>query len=401
MAAGARARLGIDTVEIARVERLLDARSPGGPSPLFSAAELADAGDGPRRAASLAARLAAKEACLKLFPREAARGTIETADFQFERGGSGAPELVRSEKIRDLLARHHLAGVTVSLTHEGSSASAVAAAEPRETVPPAIGRWIYHLLPVRRRVILENLRRVFAEVASEAEIRRLAQAHYAHLARTLAEMLVFPFLSDARRSALSGAENLEPVLAAAAEGKGVLLLTGHFGNWEVATVAGIGSFPQYRGRFHFLRKPLRPAWLDRLVTLRFRRAGLGVLPKRGALDAILDRLAAGDVVVFVLDQHAGARDGVAVEFFGETAHTFRSLATIALASGAPVVSAGSWREPDGRHVLRFERRLPTIDDDDPGRAIRRNTQAYNDELERLVLRRPEQWFWAHRRWKPA
>lgn len=401
MTADGRSRLAVESVGVARVECALAASGAGDPAPPFSAAELAEAGAGTGRAAELAALLAAKEACLKLFPREAARGTIELADFRFERTPSGAIELVRTERVRDLLARHHLAGIALSYTHDGSAMSATATAEPIRTVPPAIGRWIYHLLPVRRQVILANLRRVFADVASEAEIRCLAQAHYAHLARTLAETIVFPFLSEGRRTALSGAENLEPVLDAAAEGKGVLLLTGHFGNWEVATVAGIRSFPQYRGRFHFLRKPLWPAWLDRLVTLRFRRAGLGVLPRRGALDAILDRLAAGDVVVFVLDQHAGARDGVAVEFFGETAHTFRSLATIALASGAPVVSAGSWREPSGRHVLRFERRLPTLEDDDPGRAIRRNTQGYNDELERLVLRRPEQWFWVHRRWKPA
>ena len=88
-----------------------------------------------------------------------------------------------------------------------------------------------------------------------------------------------------------------------------------------------------------------------------------------------------------------------VEFFGHKAKTFRSLATIALATGAPVVPAASWREPDGHHVLRFEEALPVVECDAPDKAIRANTRAYNAALERLILRHPEQWFWMHRRWK--
>jgi KDO2-lipid IV(A) lauroyltransferase len=74
---------------------------------------------------------------------------------------------------------------------------------------------------------------------------------------------------------------------------------------------------------------------------------------------------------------------------------------MALATGAPVVPASSWREPDGSHVLRFEEALPLIECDKVSEEIRRNTRAYNATLEILVLRHPEQWFWVHRRWKLA
>jgi KDO2-lipid IV(A) lauroyltransferase len=63
--------------------------------------------------------------------------------------------------------------------------------------------------------------------------------------------------------------------------------------------------------------------------------------------------------------------------------------------------ATSWREPDGRHVLRFEAPMSPIEADDTGEAIRLNTRAYNAALERLVVRHPEQWYWVHRRWKHA
>jgi lauroyl/myristoyl acyltransferase len=110
-------------------------------------------------------------------------------------------------------------------------------------------------------------------------------------------------------------------------------------------------------------------------------------------------LAAGDIILFPFDQHAAGRDGIEVDFFGHPAGTFRSLALIARATGAPVVPASTWREPDGRHVLRFEEALTTIECEDYDEETRRNTRAYNAVLERLILRHPEQWWWMHRRWK--
>jgi KDO2-lipid IV(A) lauroyltransferase len=129
------------------------------------------------------------------------------------------------------------------------------------------------------------------------------------------------------------------------------------------------------------------------------RAGIRSLPKRGSLESILERLEAGDVVVFPFDQHAHKKDGVRVEFFGHPAGTFRSLAILARATGAPVVPAAAWREAPGRHVLRFEEALAWIECEDYDEEIRRNTREYNAALERLILRHPEQWWWAHRRWR--
>lgn len=398
-AAEAAGRCGIDTVEIARVDRLLRETPPDDLTKLFSATELRDAGEGPGRAASLAARFAAKEACIKLFPRETALGKIGQADFAVERDNYGAPRVVCSAAALDVLARNRVKGIALSLTHDRTSASAVALAEPLRGPVPAVGKLLYHLLPIRRRVIRENLRRVYGEEVPDEEITQLAQAHYGHLGRLALEFLWFPWIPAARRAGMVRVENIEAILSALGQGKGVLVLTGHFGNWEVATAAGLGAYPQARGRFYFVRRPFKPRWLDALVTRRFVRAGFGVLPKRGGLDAILDRLAAGDLVVFPFDQHAGKKDGVVVDFFGHPAGTFRSLALLALDTGAPVVPASSWREPDGRHVLRFEDPLAPIECDDVSEAIRLNTRAYNAALERMILRHPEQWWWVHRRWK--
>jgi KDO2-lipid IV(A) lauroyltransferase len=398
-AIGTASRCGIDTVEIARIERLLRETPAEDLGRLFSADELSDsAGEG--RAASLAARFAAKEACVKLFPREGALGTIGAVDFSVARDAYGAPRVVCSPAAQAVLGRNRIKDISVSLSHDRVSASAVALAHPMAAEAPLAGRLLYRLLPLRRKVILENLRRVFGAAAPDAEIERLAQAHYAHFGRLLWEFLRFPWITQQRRRELVRVENLDALIAALGQGKGVLILTGHFGNFEVATAAGLDSYPHARGRFWFVRRPVKPEWLDALVTRRFRRAGFGILPKRGGLDAILDKLASGDLVVFPFDQHANRKDGVLVEFFGHPAGTFRSLAVIALSTGAPVVPASSWREPDGRHVLRFEEALAPVEHADTNEAIRLNTRSYNAALERMIVRHPEQWWWVHRRWKP-
>lgn len=392
-------RCGIDSVEITRVERLLRETDAAGLAKIFSAQELADSGDGPGRVASLAARFAAKEACVKLFPRELAMGLIEPAEFSVANDGYGAPHIVCGDKAKQLLARYRLRDIAVSLTHDRANAAAVALAIPERDDAPFAGKVLYHVLPFRRGVILDNLRRVFGAAVSEADIRRMAQAHYGHLWTLFTEFIRFRWMSAERKTELVSVQNVDVLQHALDRGKGALILTGHFGNFEVATVAALRSFPHMHGRFHFVRRAIKPAWLDALVTRRFRQGGFGVMSKRGSLDAILQSLSNGDVVVFPFDQHAGPPDGVDVEFFGHPAWTFKSLAIIALSTGAPVLPAAAWREPDGSHVLRFEEPLALIQGDNVNQEIRRNTRAYNAALEQLVLRHPEQWFWVHRRWK--
>jgi KDO2-lipid IV(A) lauroyltransferase len=392
-------RCGIDTVEIARIERLLAETPAADLARIFTARELADAGEGAGRAASLAARFAAKEACAKLFPRETARGPLVPEDFSVATDAYGASHAVANAAAQAAMSRHRISRIALSLTHDAATASAVALAEPAIVDVPLAGKILYHLVPVRRGVVLANLRRVFGDDVPQEEIVRLAQAHYAHLWRLAGEFLRFRFMSAKRKAAIVRIDNLDPLTRAFEGGKGVLVLTGHFGNWEVATIAGIGHFPHFRGRFNFVRRALKPQWLDALVTRRFNEAGFGVFPKRGSLDAILDALGRGDFIVFPFDQHARPPDGIEVGFFGHPAWTFRSLAILALSTGAPVVPATSWREPDGRHVLRFEEALAPVECDDPRDEVRRTTQSYNEVLERMVLAHPEQWYWVHRRWK--
>lgn len=388
----------VDTVEIARIARLLEAM-PGELDKLFSQREIEDAGEGLGRIASLAARFAAKEACLKLFPRETALNIITAMDFSVVKDEYGAPHIAVTPAAEIVMGRHLVQTIKISLTHSETTATAVALRIQRILNPSWGGRFIFRWLPYRRAVILENLNRVYGANVDPEQIALLAQAHYGHLLSLLKELIQFRFFSEARKKSIVRVEGVDGMIEAFEAGKGILILTGHFGNFEVSTVAGIEHFPQVKGRIHFLRRPIKPKWLSDMLTRRFNQAGFGVVGRRGSLEEIVSTLESGDAIVFPFDQYARRPEGIEVEFFGQAAGTYKSMAIIALATGAPVIPASSWREPDGTHVLKFFPALDPVLDDDVGQEIIKNTRVYNQALELSIVRHPEQWWWVHRRWK--
>lgn len=263
------------------------------------------------------------------------------------------------------------------------------------------GRFLYRYLPYRRKVVMANIAQVFGEHLTTAQQTRLAKAFYSHLATSIKEAIQLRFMSQQKLSERVTVLGHERLLAIAAENKGVLVLTGHFGNWEFAPLGGILNFKQFQGQFHFIRRTLGNKTLERILFGRYYRAGLNVIPKQNSLQQVCDALDQNHAVVFVLDQHASIvnRDGIAAEFFGKKAGTYRSLASFSRHTGVPVVPAAGYRLPDGRHVLEFYEPIEWQDYGSTQESIYRNTLAYNQALERIILAHPEQWMWLHKRWK--
>lgn len=267
--------------------------------------------------------------------------------------------------------------------------------------PTAWGRLLYYCVPFRRGVVWNNLQLVFGQSLSIAEIKHVALAFYSHLARSLAENIALRFQSEQKLAEQVIVLGAEHVLQAAEQKKGVLLLAGHFGNWELAPMAAILNFKQYQHRFHVIRKTIGIKFIERLLFRRFDSVGLQVIAKKNALEKVCEVLEKNDAVIFIFDQHASikAKDGIAVDFFGKKAGTYRSLAMIAQYSGAPVIPSVCYRREDGKHVAEFLPALPWIKHENAREEIRLNTLQYNQVIEQWVLAHPEQWLWMHKRWK--
>ncbi|KTC77902.1 lysophospholipid acyltransferase family protein [Legionella brunensis] len=263
------------------------------------------------------------------------------------------------------------------------------------------GRFLYRFVPYRRRIILANINQVFGNSLTSSQKERLAKAFYSHMATSIKEIIQLRFMSEKKLREQVEVRGYQRLLDIVAQERGVLILTGHFGNWEFAPLGGILSFKEFKGQFHFIRRTLGNKALEQLLFRRYYRAGLNVIPKKNSLEQVCNALDQNHAVVFVLDQHASLtnRDGVAVEFFGKKAGTYRSLASFAQHTGVPVVPAAGYRLENGRHVLEFHEPIYWQDFGTAKESIYRNTLAYNQALERIILAHPEQWHWLHKRWK--
>ncbi|MBA4697688.1 MAG: lysophospholipid acyltransferase family protein [Legionella sp.] len=267
--------------------------------------------------------------------------------------------------------------------------------------PSFVGLLLYYFLPYRKKVIKKNIQQVFDGYLSLAQQKKLMKAFYSHLATSLKEIIQLRFIREktlCQRVEIRGQEHL---LKVANENKGILVLTGHFGNWEFAPIGGILNFKSFQGHFHFIRRTLGMKWIERLLFRRYYAAGLQVIPKKNSLDQVCQALEKNHAVVFVLDQHASLvnRDGIAVEFFGKKAGTYRSLATLSGYTGVPVIPAATFRLANGRHVLEFYPPIAFQDQGSQKASLYQNTLAYNQALEKILLTHPEQWHWLHKRWK--
>lgn len=268
-------------------------------------------------------------------------------------------------------------------------------------LPSGFGLWLgrrlgdlgYRVFPQRRAVARQNLALAFGRERTAEELDHLCRRSFQHLGMMLVEACVFLFAPPAFFRSQVRVEGLEHLKSAMAQGKGALLLSAHFGNWEAAAHR-LSGYP-----LSVVVRPLDSPLLDRLAT-RFReRSGAELIPKWRALPAVLDALRRQRMVAFLLDQNTTRREGVFVQFFGRPAATSKSLALLALRTGAPVVPIFIYRESDGGHRVTIEPEIPQPRTGDRDKDVAAYTAAFTRCVEDMIRRRPEQWFWVHRRWR--
>ena len=247
-----------------------------------------------------------------------------------------------------------------------------------------------HAMGLRRRVAEENLAFAFPE-KSDAERAAILLEHYRELGRVAGEYARLPELVHAPPgetiARIDGVEGLE-----ALRGKGALLLSGHFGSFELVGAALARFNP-----VDFIVKPLSNTLVEKRIERLRRDAGLGLVPTGPGVRAVFRTLRAGRWVGILADQDA-RRHGVFVPFFGRLASTPEGPARLALATGAAIVIGTDHRESDGRHVIRLDPPyFPEGPLDDAN--VLRLTAWHTAALEQRIRESPASWFWLHRRWK--
>lgn len=257
----------------------------------------------------------------------------------------------------------------------------------------AIGFLLGRVARYRREEAAAALRHAFPAMRA-ADVRRTLDEMYENFGLTLAESL---WITPARLPAYLAEHVVAPQVtshAAQAEGRGLLILTAHAGNFDLlCRCAPAFGFP-----LTIIAKHMRNRAIDAWIRRHWAEFGVEVLPPRGSFRSCLRALRHNGVVGFMLDQNMTRDEGVFVEFFGRPACTTPGLAHLAARSGAPVIPTFIERAPAGRHVIWSGEPLPPPAAADPD-GIREATQMYTRVIEDWIRAHPGQWTWIHRRWR--
>ena len=253
---------------------------------------------------------------------------------------------------------------------------------------------LYALSPKLRKTAETNLHIAFPEwtqAQRDAVIRNMVR----NLGWMDAEFARFPKYSKANIEKILVLDGNENFLDARKQGKGVLILTGHIGAWELSSFAhALYGYP-----LHFMARPLDNQRIDALVNSYRCASGNQAIFKNESARVMLKILKEAGTIGILTDQNTMPEEAVFVDFFGKPASTTTGIARVALHTDAAVVPGYAvWDESIGKYRLKFEPAMELIRTGDTERDVLENTQRFTKVIEDIIRKYPDQWVWAHGRW---
>ena len=256
-----------------------------------------------------------------------------------------------------------------------------------------VGDFIYYCVPVRKAIVLDHLEQAFPE-KSVSEIKKIARGTYQNLGMNVLEHLCIPTLSDEEIRCIVDLADEEILVQALERNRGVIIVGGHFGNWEYSSSAL--SANGYR--FGVVVAKVSNKYINNKINEHREATGGEMIPKRSSTKAVLRILRENGSVGMLIDQNQ-KRGGTFVNFFGRPCSTAKGPALLALKTGASIIYFAALRQPDGSIKVVFE----PVEIDYQAGATEENiqdiTQRCTTRLEHYSRLYPDQWFWMHRRWK--
>lgn len=255
-----------------------------------------------------------------------------------------------------------------------------------------LGVFVSKVLSSRRKLVLENLAMAFPEKGKD-EINRIAAGVWRNLGRTAVEFIRLPDITTKNYHKFFVYEGLENVDRAARKERGIIFTTFHFTNWEITGVAAQFA----RGGVIAIARPMKNPLVEKWIQKKRAESGMSIILHRQAVKESLRVLRQRKRIGILVDQNLYT-GGVFVSFFGRLAATTTLPALLCSRTQAPVIMAYSLRE-GGRFRIIFGPPFHLPEIDDPEERIRRHTELMTEQMEAVIRRHPENWFWVHNRWK--
>jgi Kdo2-lipid IVA lauroyltransferase/acyltransferase len=254
----------------------------------------------------------------------------------------------------------------------------------------------FHILaPEHHAVMIYNLTLAFGDEKTVREIQKIARDAPRYFAVAFVDTLRIPNIIREGFDRYVKAENMDILDEAMRAGKGAILLTGHFGNWEL-----MGAYvAQKNYPIKVVGSPLKNPLLDKLLVDMRNNAGYRNISRGRNAKGILRALKEGALLGILMDQDIKKLNGVFVDFFGRKAHTPIGPVVLAAKFGIPIIPMFMHLEKDLTYNIQCFDPIELTDTGDTERDIVTNTQKCSDVYEKIIRQHPEQWVWIHRRWK--
>jgi Kdo2-lipid IVA lauroyltransferase/acyltransferase len=258
-----------------------------------------------------------------------------------------------------------------------------------------VGTIAYRILGRLREVALTNLALAFPE-KPDTEREQILRRLYRNLGWLLAEFCQMSAYTPENSRSFARYEGLDRYLAVRDRGKGVLILTGHLGAWELSSYYhSLMGYPMSMV-IRRLDNPRVDALVNRIRCLHGNR----VLHKDDFARGLLGAMRQGETVGILMDTNMTPPQGEFVPFFGRLACTASGMARVALKTGAAVLPGFMlWEESERKYVLHFGEPIDLVSTGNDEQDVIENTARFTAAIESWVRRYPDQWLWVHRRWK--
>ncbi len=258
-----------------------------------------------------------------------------------------------------------------------------------------LGKLGYLLDKRHRQVALNNLQKAFAGEKTPEQLREIAQGSFINLGRFFVEFCRFFNLKEEELNQWLEIEGWENFERASRQGKGVLVVAAHFGNWEL-----MGAATALRGYpCNLIVRPLDNIFLDKIVTSNRVRFGNRLNPKKRVIPKLIQCLRRGEIVAVLMDQSTAPNEAVLANFFGHPCYTLVTPALLALKTDCALLPVFMVRQEKYKHKLIIAPEVIPVRSDDRQHDLEVNTQRLNDVIEEYVRKYPDHWLWLHRRWK--
>ena len=246
-------------------------------------------------------------------------------------------------------------------------------------------------VPIRKKHIINSLTEAFPDKSQE-EIIKIAKDVYKQFVITIVEIIYFPKMSRKELKNFVNFENIYLVENAVKKGKGAIMLSAHYGNWELLAISFAQRYP-----LSVVVAQQENLLVDKMIDDIRSGKGYNTIYKDKAPIGVLRALRRNEFVAILADQDAGSQ-GVFVPYFSKKASTAKGPAVFALRAQCPIIVSFCIRQPDGRYVATFEE-IELPEGNDTENNIEIIMTKYSSMLEKNVREHPSYWFWFHKRWK--